>query len=1060
MKPILGLRIEIATALGKNGHGQVTEFLSRLGWSHALPARSKTRLTVADGYQRLDFIGDGPLGRNVSLVHSPKGRFWIQHDARVFVPFEPPAPPKPTRAEPTPTPSKSRARPAGKPAAPDGVAVIADPAMGRSVRVTATPNDKWRAPGLERQAIQALLGGASGEVPAGIDLDQWARFVAERGFPSELRFEVVDAAGRAGELLSKITVGEFAHEAVEPGAFTAPAGYRRWRFDPAQKPKKPTSSPPAGHAAMAPQSASGSSSDVGVSRQALDDRNDPTGGRDPGDGRGNGPPPPPPPPPPPAQTFTTQPRIGFRLDQLVLDHIAMIFNAAITPLRTVGTIGQGSLVFDWLDQLRNDVLRRGSSAAGTAIFQLLHDVTLPATPVTPRPTPASDFATFMCRGLIDQLAIRDAERRVRLGSYPTSITITLPPTMRTVIAGAGTNWDALPDGVKARLTFELVRLRYGTLRFVFPTGTPPGGALGLIEFQANNLMGSLTLPTAPAPTGQGDPPFNPLLTLTAGLGGNVSGTLSLGTLAVSAQLVRYPTANYFLLLAGAPIVLLFFPGLAWALGLVAGLTALFAADIVNASLTLSGLMATLSITFAQDAEGVFVPTTACTVNGLVSFSWTSAVPTGINQILAAIEQALIGSIVGMALRVLSDVLSSLANSVVARALGRGFPATALKLGLPISGGLRGGRAGVYTYLEAHLDPSRDPRFPAPAVATPTNLEAAQAADVSRVVPSFGADHYGSLSFDENFLNIALAGMRLAGQFDGSWPVGSVAAIRPLMPNPIPRALVNLMFLRPEAGPTMTLATSIGATLGSHGALTFDYRLTLSQGGAKPIAVIRFRVDTTGDLVLASAGPPDQALDWVRIVSLPNRAFDLLIQTASAVVTPTAFTMITVQKIETVSTEFDDRGKPHKVTEVDYVETDTSVPLTPAMIQALDPLLRRALVDTWWYRSPNRAPRRDGAPPANPPNPLDPITTFRYPLEVADPDTLTTAPHGRVELGLERRLGHFHLGHAGLATVALMPLRAGTLVPFVASFSSFNWASGILANVKVKASTMSSRDLSL
>jgi hypothetical protein len=56
--------------------------------------------------------------------------------------------------------------------------------------------------------------------------------------------------------------------------------------------------------------------------------------------------------------------------------------------------------------------------------------------------------------------------------------------------------------------------------------------------------------------------------------------------------------------------------------------------------------------------------------------------------------------------------------------------------------------------------------------------------------------------------------------------------------------------------------------------------------------------------------------------------------------------------------------------------------------------------------------------------------------------------------------HFHLGHGGLATAALLQPRTGSLVPLLAGLNGANWSHGILANMKVKASSTSDRDLSL
>ncbi len=1049
MPSIAAVRLDLTTRLSKDAQAQVVGLLTNLGLARERwPTRLHSSLTIAAGYRRVDFKGASPLGTNVSMVTRPQGGLWIQHDAKVFVPID-----RPERAKKAPAHQADGTAQKSKP--PEPCLTVIDRQSGRSIRITATPNPEWRAPDLARQAVLALLGGPEGELPAGFDGDHWARLFAVEGFPSQIRFEALDQRGEPIETLSTVTVTAFSHQAIEPKAFAAPTGYRKWRLQkptPARADEKPrggrADKPTPGYTSMPPRPMAGSSNEVGVSRQALDDD---------GPNRDDPPPRPPRPPrPPQPPASTTQPRIGFRLEQRLLNQISGLFNTVVTPIRTF-TVGQGRIVFDWLDQLRNDVVRRGANAAGTAVYQLLHDVSLPPTRVIPAPTPASDFGSFMCRGILDQIAIRDAESLFRLGTYPQTTILTFPPTMRTVISTAGTNWDLLPDGVKARLTFELVRRKYGVISRTFPTSTPPGGALGLINFRVSGITGGLTLPPAPAPV-MGDPPFNPLLSLTAGTGGSITGMLSLGTLAVNARVDRWPTATFFLLLAGAGIVAAFFPALAWALGLVAGLALLFSFDLVLASLTATGLSASIAVDFVQDAEGVFVPVARCSVGGMVRFNWASQVPTGIHQILAAIEETTVNLLIPPTLRLLESIASDLVTGAIRAALGRGFPASALRLNLPISGGLKGGRAGVYTYLEAQLDPQRDPRFAIPTVATPASLETAQNADVARAQPVLGADHYVSLSFDQNFLNVFLAGLRRQAAFDGAWLAGSSAALKPLMPPPIPKSTIGDVHLMVESGPTMVLASSVGGPPPNHGALQFGYLVSMGTTAHKPAVRIQFRVDVAGDLVL---GQVDRATGLIPIQAVALRAFDLLLRPNGAVITPTAFDIVTVTEVRTVSTDFDDRGKPRRVVEIDFLETNSPVPLTPAMIQSLDPLLRQMVAEAWWFRDPNRAPRGDGAAPGvTGPLPVDPVTRFRYPLGDLDPDLLDTESHLRAELGLERQLAHFHAGLAGLVTTAFLPLRAGSMAPILAAFSSANSTAGILAAVKVQASTTSSRSLSL
>ena len=1059
-----GARCNVTTRLDPAARDQIRGFLARLGLPDAdLNAAVRLRLTVAPGLRRVDFLSKAPFGTNLTLVAGPERAFWMNHKAKAFValdrPRAPGAPPAADPSQPDLRSLRSRGPDAGaqqtgsRPSAggdascpPAHAVTVTDPGSGQSVRVSIETNPKWRAPETGGPLLEALVGGLDGEMPAGLVLEPLLSAIVEGGFPSSIRWESLDAHGEVTGTLSETRITGFEDVSLGSGDFEPPRGYRPWSL----ASKAPAKSAP-GFTRMPPRPvdvpAVPVSQDVGVKRQGLDD--DPMG-RDVPDG-----PPPPPPPPPPRPTQTGSPRIGLRIEQLLLTHMSGLFNSAVTPIKKI-SIGQGEIVFDWLGQLRDDVARRGSGAPGTAVFQLLHDVALPNPRVVPPPTPASDFGTFRCRGLVDQMAIRDAEARFRAGTYPGTILQVMTPATKARMTFAGTNWDALLDIDKARLTFELIRSEYGALRIPFPTGTPAGRpAFGLVNFRADDIAGALTLPPLPPPTA-GMPPFNPLLMLTAGAGGTITGTLAIGTLGVTATIARWPTADFWLIYLGGIFVAPLVPTLAWVIPIIGTLGVFVLTDVVKASITTTSLSASLTITFTQDATGVFVPTASCVLGGSATFGWASIVPTGIHQILALIEQGIMNMLSGAMFTALRDGIASGVTSAVRHALGAGFPATALRLGLPIAGGTRGGRSGAFTYLEASLDLSRDPRYQMSALATPTPLETAQDLDSRRAVP-FGADYYGSLSMDQNFVNAALIGMRIGGLFHRTSGPGSVASLTALMPPPLPGSTTTRVSFTVESGPALTLDTQQAVGRMNHGTLTMGYVLTC-VGATGTLATLRFRVDTVAALVLGSAFAPGEGTALVRIQTVPDRAFDVLMQSPGAVITPISLDLITTQKVVTQSWELDDRGKPHKVTEVDYVQASTSVPVTAALAQSLDPLLRAVVATGLFERALSRAPRFDGVPAATPPNAADPVTMFRYPLDDRDPDAVSSiVPHVRSALGLERGLAHFHVGLSGGLGLAFLPASAGSTIPMLATMAS-TFSGGILTQVKVRASTRSGADL--
>jgi hypothetical protein len=1044
-----GLRLELSTRLAPSATASVGALLAPFGYGgQRWPSRLKTRLTLTAEAHRLDLLSNTPLGPEVSLASGPAGRFWIQHDARVFIAI-PDQQPSGAASGAGPSVKRSAAG-TSKPEDPESsaggylTATLTDPASGRSVRITAEPNPKWRIPELAGPLLDALLGGAGGDLPPGLDRHAWAGQLAEAGLPGRIRIEEVGTDGESA-LLSETRVTRLEHLPLPAAEFGPPRGYRSWK--PNRKDVDgPTGKPGAGETAAPTHPVDVASGSAGVRRKPSD-----------GNDREVPDPPPPAPAPRPRAGVTHRPRIGFRLEQRLLNHVAGLFNAAITPIRTI-TIAQGEIVLDWLAQLRADVGSRGAAAPGTAIFQLLHDVTLPGPRQSPRPDPANDFGLFNCRGLIDQLALRDAEQRIRSGTYPATVVTTFNQSMRQTIAVAATNWDLLPDAVKARLAFELVRREYGVVRIPYPTGTTVDKPiLGLLHVAVSDIAGTLTLPRAPATPSAS--PFNPLLTLTAGFGGTITGSLSLGTLSAQATVNRWPSPELGIMMAGAVLGSALVPGFGPLLATLGALSLFLSLDRVNASINATGLTAALTIRFIQDARGIFVPTVSCVLSGTVTFGWATVVPTGIHQILSAIEQGILGALRGTIMVAIADKIAAEVHGVLSRVLGAGFPATALRLGLPVSGGARGGVAGVYTYLEAELDPARNPRLAVTTVLTPAHLEAAQHADAVRAVPQLSADHYASLSFDENFLNMALSGMRLSGLLDWLWAGPGWDALKPLVPTPFPRTGVVRLRLRAESGPAMTLTTSVPPGAVSHGAVSVDYLLAFEEGDGRQLATVRFGVRALGQLVLASAVRPGDGWGPVDLRTLPSRAFDLLLAADGAVCTPVDASLTTTQEVRTVRIERNSAGKPQRFVDVELIDSEQAVPVTPALGAALAPLLRQVVTDAWSARRLQRSPRRDGVPaPASGPRIIDPVTELLYRLDGGDPDQVGDVPHARVAIGLERRLAHFHLGHGGMATLFLNP--SAGVVPMIADATAASIAAVVLGGIRVQASSTSLRNLSL
>jgi hypothetical protein len=842
--------------------------------------------------------------------------------------------------------------------------------------------------------VEALLVGGSVRETSHYPVDEIARVLARRGLPIEVSLH----AEGSEEAASRITVTY-----PDPGA--APAarpldGYRDLR-DP--KARKAWSKPGPGLREVGAR-------DLDELR-AFEDEDDPNdeerqalmmrdGGPDreppeqPDEGHGHHRPP---------STITTEAaQVALRIEQRLLDDLQRAVNAIAAHLSGIDTAGT-DVEIRWLEDMVSSARRldpadangvRTKTKPGTGLPALLHED--PGTGSVKRCVPGGG------RGIVDRKAAALAADYMATGAIPARVRIALSAaditTITTAIASVppAMRFGSLAAAVRTRLIAAVAFEKIGTLRFSLGDLRKPINFHDLYLLRPGNFAVSLRFPEAIASTDVPPAPMEaPLLSgLRCRTGGTINGTLSLAALRVDAELGRTPLPLYWaLLVAGGPLIPIFFPQFAWVLPILWSISLFLATDSAGLQLQARPLTATVSVGFApRPPSPALRPRVSARLHGSVRTRILSYVPDGIHQ-LADWAVAEFTNMFGATLSLLEGQLASGLQRSLDAVMGDGVPGSLLRLGVPVASGSAFGTDDEYVYLESSFGVPGDPSIRI----APTQVSAALRFDLARdIARVFGADggagrgrHYLSLAGSINAVNQVVAVLWRRGEFNAFVAGGPATALRPLLTAPFGGSVTRIdtshrtppVFSLPAGGPS-----------GPHHYfdVVFPSFLAAINRGSPSAWLFRYRINARGIFGLGAVpdGGRFLSLDKLR----PN-VFEALIEPNSVTATLLEASHVTQTTI-TVEEAGNDPRHPQVIRPHEELVEDTTDWTAGAPAGWTD-YGRGLFVLTNLGRDAGLVPRLDavkgdGGPSAWPP---DGVTQQTYAVDGSDPDDATARTPG-------------------------------------------------------------------
>lgn len=1008
-----GLRCTVAWTM----HQHQLEYLianSRYAGLLNLEARGEQRahITLTADARRLDLDDATLFGTRASFIETAEQVVWLQHEARVFCQIGCDAVPGPRFERPLVPTAEPHVEMDAVPGADRrrfyAVSLtLVDPHTGDRYRHSLMLDPSVAAGDLGVRLLELLLGDAECHATSGYPLAAIAEVVARIGCPIASTIEIVDANNCVRSELGSFQIHELVLESVSDEVFGIPADYRDVReacrvasADDTARPGFTRLDPVWIDTGWRPSDVDGGLKGTtlrmlsgGYPDREIDVETEQ----------------------PERPVTTTQAVYGLRIEQRLLDDTRTLVNRALGPFAgaTFPLSSTTGLVVDWLPRLRAGVLASRDSngvparGLGTFLFSLLHDVEPPALPRTSL-LPSVNVArwgTIRGRGLLDRMAKKRAQELVQSSALTPAMLARLPASVVTRLTAAGTNWGGLTPTDRLQIMLAVLLEEFGAPRVSLP-GKIEFNWEDLVVGEFTNYTGTLTFP----PAALDAPGICPLITSLRCRYGRIEGSLMLGGITLTGELNRRPGTTYLLMIGASALATLIFPALWWVVPLLGAIGVFVALDTATLALSITDVTANLTGRFVRMPNGVFQLRFDVDVTGGMSTSLTSNVPTGIHQVVDAVVTAVANSGRILLDRFQAELQSEL-TKLVRGFLGDGFPASLLRLGVPITGGSIGGRDDQYTYIEAMI--AAPANLHIPMIRVPADTEARLSNDLQRLSGRTDARHYLSLVSSQNTINLILAALWRAGAFNARIINSGVRnALKALARPPYPsganvlRAAVFVVGL-----PQLSLMQA--TPIGEHGIVELKALLRLEphvDDLYEWTVTWRARAQTVIGSVLASRTP------LVQITTALDQPLDLLANLAAATAQVEGLKRIYLIR-RTVTEEFTDEfGKPQTIT---YQETEENE--TPFALSAQDaaqhvPLLLEAMRHALAVRDVHRSPRRDGVR-ANGAfsGTADSITLQSYILDGTDPDdalppvaSQAPAAYIRGDLGFDSGLLFQHL----------------------------------------------------
>lgn len=508
-------------------------------------------------------------------------------------------------------------------------------------------------------------------------------------------------------------------------------------------------------------------------------------------------------------TFAAQ--IGVETDQILYDDLRFILNNVFSRLSSFSGSG-GTLRVDWLNQWANSP---AVSTGDDGLYCLMRD------PMDLSQNPPKLGGI----GLLDKLAEKKA-RAAMLDGTITSIGLSIPPALLSQVTTAlgqppNQRFDSMSPVAQAELRELYLTQLLGQFTVTYPTSTPSTTTFyGLINIQLSDIEFTLNINNS-----------QPMTSLDVG-NNAIRMHLALPSVSGTANIARWPTGLYWLVLGATGLGCLFVPFLCALLPFVAAVGAFILSDYAYVNVEIDNFTADSTISFQPDVNQILRPQATLQLDGDVSVWYISYIPTGIQQ-LASFVYSLVGSHTNLVINTIESQLQNSVNNLLTRTLNLSFPP---QFGpVPITGisSSTGGVPDDYLYLQADLNAGLVGVSPpyitqvASDVETPLIAGRLQSTYDSNGHPMTRA--YGGFAVSQNLINYYINAIWRHGAFNYTLSPAETSQVMLSMPEPLDLGDAILqVHLWPAVTPR-TVLTPFGEYKHNTYAATFfdDIRLCLS-----------------------------------------------------------------------------------------------------------------------------------------------------------------------------------------------------------------------------------------
>lgn len=577
-------------------------------------------------------------------------------------------------------------------------------------------------------------------------------------------------------------------------------------------------------------------------------------------------------------------KIANLVDQALLDDIRFLVNMVSTRL-TDFSGSDGSLKFNWLDQMKAAADLLGDNDPGGGLYTLLHD----------------DLPDGEKKGLLDRLAVSSLGQLLLAGDRLASLELdpTLQARVDAVLADvniqAKDRFDAFTEAEKKQLIDAYVFRGIGTLNLTYPTSTGTQSIFyDLLNVRLDNITFDVNINNSE------------ILSMLAFDADSVHLMLNLPKAGGKAFLSRWPSSTYVAATAVSAIGCFFFPPACTLTAVMVSVGVFLGLDFSFVSLDLNNLAVDAHIRLTPNSAGVLQPVVDLTLDADVDAYYISVMPSATHQILALIYNIVLNK-TNLVLSNLEDQLKTKLNSLLQKDLALTYPPSFGPVALTgissltsfadmdngyVEQSLNAGTLGIICPYVTQVEKNIQPRlmdlrtqfksdFTDPADAfqdVNKNLIRWAAADFSKV-----ARYYMGTVLSQNFINYYVYTLWLRQEFHHTFSTSECAQIYEQLVKVSP-TLRSTSFENSKmqahlwpAVPPRTVFTPKPASEGSFYSTTFfdDLRLCVGfsvKGQKAPSKVeFLFGAQTFTELGFGGIDKGKQKLDLLKI---NDRAFDI------------------------------------------------------------------------------------------------------------------------------------------------------------------------------------------